>query len=567
MAAPILSHQFMKQADRARNTSAGGGDLLLSDVEVLALYACFAEELGPLPSKATFSTRNKNIILKSLKEVDATAMIDLLRRACPKIESLASIASSHTLEDVNNDHFFTTIVHINEAVNALEPADLNWEKDRLCIKANYVALLLYCFYRLAGQTLQLWYNRIMQLAAFLASGYADIPMQFILPVLTIHYEVKCEENIASVRSNYTEAYVLLNTFRSSKEIEAIVNVLWGKRAMVKKDLQKLCEYPSLLEALANACANLAGGFSSGKKRQADEDPEYVPPVSKNRKVSNTSIVLINHEPKTGPTPVIPKIYSTNRIKDIQSFMTEPVYSKTVYTEATVVARMVVSANRLAMKDPLGLMTLIKDKHATHFVNVPLIISKFYKPYFADDRLDRNTYFALFLGWFPVWLVITSVDVVVYMLPVETFLADASLFDPALKQFNTSRLQNFQPDFNTCDVFQQKAFGVDLLPTLIGRVAVTMCILHGKQDIDLVELPDDQIPSFQAGAIRVMRTIFSITESCIKAADADVFLPLKTVCNVGKAAENHISSLQLKALFQSLVAELATEKQVVGLVTM
>ena len=116
---------------------------------------------------------------------------------------------------------------------------------------------------------------------------------------------------------------------------------------------------------------------------------------------------------------------------------------------------------------------------------------------------------------------------------------------------------YEPDFNTCDVFEQKAFGVQFLSTLIGRVAVIMCVLTGKHPADHVELSDKQVPVFRAGANKVIQTVFRNTASTVDQFCETIFRPLMAVCNLGKPESSHVELSRLKDYYISVMQELAS----------
>ena len=559
MAAPKLSSDWIKKAILARNLELSSDSedtepikLLekLSVNECKAIQVCYADHLKTFKAKSFFRSRSRHSLYSALGNVNALSMLELVRDALPNLDKLEMVFKNNKLNDENTDDYLSFVVNVNTSIEVcLTPTTLNWAKDRISQRANYVAVLLRSFYMLKGLALDVWYNRIMQFACFKAT-FLEIPPNFVIPSLMDSYELLDEKNNDRVKSLYMDAMVLLSSsqLRKSVAVKVVIRLLWKKSSdhVTGKDIEEVCEFPALISVLAETCNELPGGYVTQKKRGQQEDHEFDPKsVRVKRAKSDTTVKEIT----------VPKLVMTKNIKNIQAFVDESVVAKTVYTESAIVANLMLSTTSFGTKDPLGMMVLISSKFPpTHFVNVPKLVTSFYKPHYSTPNLDRNTYCALFLGWFPVWLVITSHGVTVYMLSVHDY---PILFDVEENKFVPESILAYEPDFNTCDVFEQKTFGVQFLSILIGRVAVIMCVLTGKHHADHVELIDKQVPVFRAGANKVIQTVFRNTASTVNHFCETIFRPLMAVCNLGKPESSRVELSRLKDYYISVMQELAS----------
>lgn len=554
MAAPKKYREWYDRATLARNICNESSGCLqkLSVNECKAIQACYSDELADFSENSFFRSRARHSLYTALSNFDATAMVELLRCALPNLDALETVYKNNKLDDEHTDDFLSFVVNVNTAIEeCLTPTTLNWAKDRISQRANYVAVLLRSFYKLKGLALTVWYNRVMQFACFKAT-FLEVPQNFVIPKLMDSYELLHKNNCTHVKGLYKDAMFLISNLQVQKSavVKTLVRLLWKKGAhqVTEKDIESLCEYPALISILAEACNELPGGYKSQKKRSQQEDKDFDP-----KSEALVRVKRAKPDQKEKEVPV-PKLILTKKIKNIQAFIDEPLVAKTVYTESAIVSSLLLSTNSFATKDPLGFMVLIaRNRPPTHFVNIPKLVTNFYNPSYSKPSLDRNTYCALFLGWFPVWIVITWHGVTVYMLSVHDY---SILFDVEQTKFLLENVLAYEPDFNTCDVFEQKAFGPQFLSTLIGRVAVIMCVLTGKHRADHVELSDAQVSLFRAGAFKVIQTVFRNTANTLNAYCETIFRPLLAVCNLGKPETCHYTLGDFKTYYHRLLSELA-----------
>ena len=384
----------------------------------------------------------------------------------------------------------------------------------------------------------------------------QIPHVFVIPELSQSYETLNPATNDDVKKCYLDTKLLLTNpkLRKARTVKATVQLLWKKSpdSVTGEDIENLCEFPALIFVLAENCNELPGGYATRRKRTQDEDCEFDPKSEAIVRVTKRSKVelVVAGESETK----MPKLVMTQKIRNVQSFVHEIENEKTVYTESAFVARLILSSNSFAFKDPFGLTVMISPKlRPSHFVNIPKLVSSYYKPAYCKPQLDRNTYCGLFLGWFPIWFFVTAKDVVVYTLPVDDYIG---LFDLEANMFDMKKVHDYEPSFEACDVFEQKVFGANFLSVLIGRVAVTMCIITKKHDPAIVVLSDEQVAVFRSGAFNVIKTIFRFTANAIELHSALIFRPLMAVCNLGKPASEQGTCEDLKASYLTLINNLA-----------
>jgi hypothetical protein len=337
-------------------------------------------------------------------------------------------------------------------------------------------------------------------------------------------------------------------------VTSVVRSIWKKKVddLSKEDVIDLREFPSLMNLVGSICSQFHGRFSGIK---VIDDPEFDPTSEKIVRLPPKKRAAQEIDIHTGSTianlPV--NIRSTKKIKTLQAFMDEPTGLKTIYNAAATVARLFLSRNHLMKQEPLGLMVLLSKKYTpSHFVHIPALISSFYKSFYCNPSLHPNTYCAFFLGWFPVWLVITCTNVIVYILPAESI---EGFYDKETQTFDSVQIVEHHPDFDICDVFEYDIYGAELLPTIFGRIAIIMYMLHGN-DI-AVELEENQVANFQCHTYEIMKSMMAQTCKQLELYSDITFRPLTAICNVGKKLPDHLSCSDVKLKFEFLTRELST----------
>jgi len=169
MAAPKLYRDWEKTAVLAREDGESNIDRLSLN-ECRALLACYSEKTSSLADKNFNRSRARKALYACLKNVDAKSMLDLVHDVLPTLDRLEQVYKKNKLVDENMDDYLLFVVNIYHGIEeCLAESNSNWAKDRICQRANYVAILLHSFYMLKGLALITWYNRIMQYICFAAS--------------------------------------------------------------------------------------------------------------------------------------------------------------------------------------------------------------------------------------------------------------------------------------------------------------------------------------------------------------------------------------------------------------
>ena len=160
----------------------------------------------------------------------------------------------------------------------------------------------------------------------------------------------------------------------------------------------------------------------------------------------------------------------------------------------------------------GLTSLVSSKTSTSaaiFVNAGPQLLKAYSPFLASHLVnDPNTYTALFMLSFPVWVVITSKDTVFYVPTIEE-INRLGLFNSMIKTFNIKRFLTAEPNFDNCNVFEASVQQDMLLPLLFTTVSLTYgALLLNQTECDIhriVSATDSGV--YESAALEVWKKLF------------------------------------------------------------
>lgn len=160
----------------------------------------------------------------------------------------------------------------------------------------------------------------------------------------------------------------------------------------------------------------------------------------------------------------------------------------------------------------GLTSLVSDKvHAAIFVNGGPQLLDAYSPFLARHLVnDPNTYTALFMLSFPVWVVITSKDTVFYVPTIEE-INRLGLFNSMTKTFNSKHFLAAEPNFDNCNVFEASVQKDMLLALLFTAVSLTYgALLMDQTECDFdasLSITDSGL--YESAALEVWNKLFQI----------------------------------------------------------
>jgi len=160
----------------------------------------------------------------------------------------------------------------------------------------------------------------------------------------------------------------------------------------------------------------------------------------------------------------------------------------------------------------GLTSLVHPtKSAAIFVNAGPQLLKAYSPFLANHLVnDSNTYTALFMLSFPVWVVITTKDTVFYV-PTNEEINRLALFNSMTKTFNVKRFLTAEPNFVNCNVFEASVQKDMLLAMLFTVVSLTYgALLMDQTECDIhriVSTTDSGV--YESAALEVWKKLFHI----------------------------------------------------------
>lgn len=564
MAAPKLFSGFLKVANLARQQKSVfeslDSSVEISNEELFGIVACYSNVLGVngfLPSLKTpmFTKKRKERLFEVLNRFDVSKILDTLRVALPKITMLSTIANDLLKLHLDEENFMLAANEINLGIEKL-CQHLNWKEDEIAAHGSYLAILLNSYFRLDGLKLKFWYNCVMQLACYKKEFY-KVPNQFIVPGLNDDFKASLNDR-QCLKQNYNDVMTFVQNPKKVSTCEILKTVLKITKndgSFDKEKIEDLKNFPLLLHSIGESCSWKLVNFG-GKKRKNDDDPDFETKVRRVTRSTKRASELVD-DISTEPVEVkIPIVRMTKRIKIMQECMQEISTKQTIFDEALNVGKYMLSRSPLSKKDPFGLILLfnggVKD---THFVHVPIFVSKFYQPYYYNPRLDRNTYIGLFLGFYPVWILITNDDVVFYLLSPELMLKD-SLYSTEINAFNRQKIATYNPNFDACDIFEYSAFGVDLLPTLLTQTVINLSMLNGECPFDFDfnrQIPASHVIQFQSGIHTKMTNAFQSALKVFTDANSDVFIPLHAVCEKSSTPN---TKDEIQSMFCKILADLA-----------
>lgn len=564
MAAPKLFSGFLKVANSARQQK-GVSESLDSSVEIsneelFGIVACYSNVLGVngfLPSLKTpmFTKKRKERLFEVLNRFDVEKMLDTIREALPKISMLSTIANDLLKLHLDEESFMLTANEINLGIEKL-CQHLNWKEDEMAEHGSYLAILLNSYFRLDGLKLQFWYNCVMQLACYKKVFY-KVPNQFVVPGLNESFKRSLNDQ-RYLKQNYNDVMTFVQNPKkilSCDILKSVLEITKGDTSFDKEKIDDLKNFPLLLHSIGESCSLKLVSFK-GKKPKDDDDPDFetkVQRVTRSTKRAVESVAEISTEPVEAKMPMV---RMTKRIKTIHECMQETSTKQTIFDEAVNVGKFLLSRSPLLKKDPFGLILLlnggVKD---IHFVHVPILISKLYQTYYYNPRLDRNTYLGLFLGFYPVWILVTNDDVVFYLLSPETMLKD-SLYSTEINAINRQKIASYIPNFDACDIFQYSVFGLNLLPTLLTQTIINLSMMNGECAFDFNftrQIPASHVLQFQSGIHTKMTSAFTTALNVFTSTNSDIFTPLAAVC---EKATFPTTKDEIKSMFCNILADLA-----------
>jgi hypothetical protein len=161
---------------------------------------------------------------------------------------------------------------------------------------------------------------------------------------------------------------------------------------------------------------------------------------------------------------------------------------------------------------LGLTCLVASNSKvlpTIFLNGGPQYSKLYSPYLSTHLVGHsNTYTALFMLSFPVWVVITSKDTVFYVPTIEE-INRLRLFNLSTTTFDIKRFLTAEPNFDNFHVFEASAQGDMLLSKLFTSVLLTYGALSmNRAECDFeVPVSTTDIALYESAALKVWQHLF------------------------------------------------------------
>lgn len=136
-------------------------------------------------------------------------------------------------------------------------------------------------------------------------------------------------------------------------------------------------------------------------------------------------------------------------------------------------------------DPCCFTFLIKDTHLPTLYNQDPHPQSYYKDY-INPELDTNTCAALFLGVFPVYVVLKTKNLEIWIPDAETIRSNG-LFWAEFFTCDVNAFQKFKPNWESCYKFSRKDLQNGFIPNIIAQICVIILALqsqNGSSSIDL-----------------------------------------------------------------------------------
>ena len=142
-------------------------------------------------------------------------------------------------------------------------------------------------------------------------------------------------------------------------------------------------------------------------------------------------------------------------------------------------------NEVTQLDPCCFTFLIKDTRLPTLYNQDPHPQSCYKDY-INPELDTNTCAALFLGVFPVYVVLKTKNLEIWIPDAETIRSNG-LFWAEFLTCDVNAFQKFKPNWESCYKFSRKDLQNEFIPNIIAQICVIILALQsqdGSSSIDL-----------------------------------------------------------------------------------